>query len=525
MIKFRCANCQRKIGVKNDWSGKTVKCPDCGEVCQVPEIVPDLDESPNDLDVLAQLAAAESQTQATLASKPDPPRPPQAAQPMSQPIQGRNIEFGCVRCGAINVVDAAFRGHQVTCHQCGQINRVPGAPRSVVEAPTRSQSVAKSIFYGCVAILILALTLWVNFNNYRDDATSADISEGNPDARPVNEVEPETTTLVIPPHLQQYAILSKEASLGIFAHRNWMAEDAIGHVAWVEEDDRYVYVGGTVAWETASLNRVSGAAIARQSFEKHGYFTPDARRAASKQGRSLEESGYKWNSRTNEYVGGVSTSMTTVWFACRLRKDNQPVLEVMISDLVNGERVYRTYKARLVDGDTTIAGPQLVQQSEVDYWGPARALRANTSGQKWMLTLTGSAGFGSEELLISTHVMSGKELADLRSRSESILNDYFAAIKHGGTAWQDHCVWFAYDPILVPRQLALTSWQVNEIAEFGSEHWAFVELVLADKDDPVVAVIQLKLSAYGKVTNWLYCSDTEIDLIEIKEHDARQHGY
>jgi DNA-directed RNA polymerase subunit RPC12/RpoP len=37
MIKFRCEHCEKKIGVPDDYAGKQVKCPGCGEVVTVPE--------------------------------------------------------------------------------------------------------------------------------------------------------------------------------------------------------------------------------------------------------------------------------------------------------------------------------------------------------------------------------------------------------------------------------------------------------------------------------------------------------
>ena len=42
MIKFRCELCEKKIGVPDEYAGKHVKCPGCGEVVTVPE--PEVDE-------------------------------------------------------------------------------------------------------------------------------------------------------------------------------------------------------------------------------------------------------------------------------------------------------------------------------------------------------------------------------------------------------------------------------------------------------------------------------------------------
>ncbi|MBN1817014.1 MAG: hypothetical protein JW828_06610 [Sedimentisphaerales bacterium] len=36
MIKFRCAKCNQKMGVKDDWAGKRVRCARCQEPCVVP---------------------------------------------------------------------------------------------------------------------------------------------------------------------------------------------------------------------------------------------------------------------------------------------------------------------------------------------------------------------------------------------------------------------------------------------------------------------------------------------------------
>ncbi len=37
MLKFRCDNCNKKIGVSEDYTGKLVKCPKCGKGVRVPD--------------------------------------------------------------------------------------------------------------------------------------------------------------------------------------------------------------------------------------------------------------------------------------------------------------------------------------------------------------------------------------------------------------------------------------------------------------------------------------------------------
>ena len=45
MIKFRCHNCNKKIGVQEDYAGKEVWCP----TCHIPTLVPETEETNMDL--------------------------------------------------------------------------------------------------------------------------------------------------------------------------------------------------------------------------------------------------------------------------------------------------------------------------------------------------------------------------------------------------------------------------------------------------------------------------------------------
>jgi len=36
MVKFRCQHCTRKLGVQEDYIGRQVRCPQCGEALVVP---------------------------------------------------------------------------------------------------------------------------------------------------------------------------------------------------------------------------------------------------------------------------------------------------------------------------------------------------------------------------------------------------------------------------------------------------------------------------------------------------------
>ena len=47
MIKFRCHNCNKKIGVQEDYTGKEVWCP----TCHIPTLVPEPDDADLNLTV------------------------------------------------------------------------------------------------------------------------------------------------------------------------------------------------------------------------------------------------------------------------------------------------------------------------------------------------------------------------------------------------------------------------------------------------------------------------------------------
>lgn len=91
-IKATCSKCGRELNVKDELAGKKGKCPDCGEVIQVPT----LDES----------AAAAAEPEAPPAEAPAEPSP--APEPELQKPTKR-----CVHCRKSIAVDAVF------CIHCG----------------------------------------------------------------------------------------------------------------------------------------------------------------------------------------------------------------------------------------------------------------------------------------------------------------------------------------------------------------------------------------------------------------------
>jgi len=83
MITFRCKNCNKKVSVEDQHCGKRVKCPQCDEICIIPNAV-------------------------------------------------EKIEFSCVHCGCKICVSKTLAGKNGRCPKCkGQVS----VPSSAVEEP------------------------------------------------------------------------------------------------------------------------------------------------------------------------------------------------------------------------------------------------------------------------------------------------------------------------------------------------------------------------------------------------------
>lgn len=109
MIKFRCPNCNKKMGVPEDFAGKRVRCPACSQGALVPDLVaagePVVD-LPQDDGIWTDDLLAPSQA---------------AALPASQTHETSGAEMTCPACLA-TVSATADR-----CLQCGQALNAPTA--------------------------------------------------------------------------------------------------------------------------------------------------------------------------------------------------------------------------------------------------------------------------------------------------------------------------------------------------------------------------------------------------------------
>ncbi len=108
MIKFRCQSCEKKIGVKDEFAGKRVKCPGCGEPVRIPQPEPAETAPAGSGDAIDALAA--------LAGGPD-----EALRSVEAPgVGGADADTGpsaagksCPKCGAAANPSAKI------CVECG----------------------------------------------------------------------------------------------------------------------------------------------------------------------------------------------------------------------------------------------------------------------------------------------------------------------------------------------------------------------------------------------------------------------
>lgn len=88
MIKFRCKSCQHKIAVPNDYEGRHVKCPSCGEPTLVRQEVLDVQVTEAGRRPAATAVAA---TATATATRPVRTATPSSAARPAQMPQGRTI--------------------------------------------------------------------------------------------------------------------------------------------------------------------------------------------------------------------------------------------------------------------------------------------------------------------------------------------------------------------------------------------------------------------------------------------------
>lgn len=160
MIKFRCENCQKKIGVPDEYAGKQVRCPQCKDTLRVPE--PEL-----------QLAAAEEPApiwsdellQGVGQEEQSPPMQLAPAEPAApvKPKMPRFDERICPRCSQGNVRDTDF------CVHCGcplkKIAREEPHSSSLFELLGDAGAYPIIILGGLIGAGIGAV-IWVFFTKY-----------------------------------------------------------------------------------------------------------------------------------------------------------------------------------------------------------------------------------------------------------------------------------------------------------------------------------------------------------------------
>jgi hypothetical protein len=123
-IRVQCPNksCAKSMTVKDEFAGKTGKCPACGTPVKVPAVAPVPAK-----ETLAPASQADQDTVEGEVSTPNPERP------VSPPAPPGSIRAQCAACGKTMNVKPQFAGKVGKCPGCGKPVKVPGAAAPAVQ--------------------------------------------------------------------------------------------------------------------------------------------------------------------------------------------------------------------------------------------------------------------------------------------------------------------------------------------------------------------------------------------------------
>jgi len=123
-IRVQCPNktCAKSMTVKDEFAGKTGKCPACGMPVKVPALAPAPAKAS-----WAPPADVDQDTVEGEATTPNPERP------APQPVPPGSIRAQCAVCGKTMNVKVQFAGKVGKCPGCGKPVKVPAAPAPVDE--------------------------------------------------------------------------------------------------------------------------------------------------------------------------------------------------------------------------------------------------------------------------------------------------------------------------------------------------------------------------------------------------------
>lgn len=159
MIKFRCKNCTQKIGVKDEYAGRRIKCPKCGQAVRIPVPKPEPAEDPYELD-LSQLEASDPPSTSMLAS--------------IATAESATAGKTCPNCGQ------ALTEQAVLCINCGtdlrsgkslqpNVGKSPAATSAPGDIPVRALQLVRlglwlnllGLAIGVLAIAVPLASIWI----------------------------------------------------------------------------------------------------------------------------------------------------------------------------------------------------------------------------------------------------------------------------------------------------------------------------------------------------------------------------